>query len=88
MSQNLPEMDVIEYSNVNGMCGVTQSNFLKWVKQEAILFFASIFHIDNVQCGKYANAHGMSNAYCTRFKAYYETNNEIRKICVSTIITY
>ena len=87
-SQNLPELDVIKYSNVNGMCGVAQSNLLKWVKQEEILDYAFIFHIDNVQCGQYANAHGMSNAYYTRFKAYYETNNESRKINVSTFTTY
>ena len=70
------------------MSGVAKSNLLKWVKEEAIFHFALIFHCNNTQCGQYANAHGMSNQYYTRFKVYNDTSNENIQFVLSTFTTY
>ena len=51
-----------------GMIGVLQSNWTTWVQPQEILDYVFIFHCDSIQTGFYANAHGMSNAFFTRYR--------------------
>ena len=65
-SNNLPDLNVINYNNVCGMKGVLKTNWTKWVSADQVLNFSYAFHCDLIQCGRYANAHEMSNAFLTR----------------------
>lgn len=70
-------IDRIQYSNVVGMSGVVRTNWTIWLNTESILDYAYIFHTDTIQSGRYANAHGMSNAYYTRFRMFTEQDRNV-----------
>ena len=83
----VPQLNCVCYSNVMGMVGVVQSNWIVWVQPEIIVDFAFIFYCDTVQNGIYKNSHGMSNAFYTHHRLFtlegrnlmsvYEINNHI-----------
>ena len=74
-SENLESLNCIRYSNVMGMKGVVYTNRLRKVYLETVMDFAFIFHCDSIQSGQFASAHGIQNAYYTRFKLFTAQNS-------------
>ena len=68
--QPLGILSQITYDQVVGMAGVLKTNWLKWIVADDIKDYAFVFDCMNIQSGLYANAHGMKNAFNTRFRVF------------------
>ena len=69
-NDEVPILDTVRYNNVVGMTGVLRSNRTIWITAGLLLDYAFIFHYDSIQSGCHANAHGMANAFYTRYKLF------------------
>ena len=66
----LQPLNVTENKKLIVMYELMYSNWLQWVLALSVKDFAFIFHRDRIKSGLYANIHGMSNAFYTRYKIF------------------
>ena len=67
---SLEPINITTDNRVVGMIGVICTNWTRWVLAESVKDFAFIFHRDSLNAGMFANAHGMANAYYSRYRLF------------------